>query len=214
MNPQYPGGYGQGPEQNYGPPPGGGGQYDFIMGQGPVRKRSLVPGGGSLLVRLIIVSAIVIAVIILGIIGYTIATASQREYPRKLTGLAQSQQEIIRISGLGIDNARAVDTRNLATNTQLTVITDQAALLGILKNYKVKSSEKLLSAKASKTTDTELSQALSQNRYDAEFSAILNEALQKYKQELQALYPQAKTAKEKDLLQRSFDHMELLVTSN
>ena len=212
MDPQYPGGYGQGPQQSYGSPPSGG-QYDFILGQGQKPKKSLLPGGGGrsgLLMRIIIVAVIAIVVFVAGIIVYNVATASSRAYPKKLLSLAQTQQELIRVTDMGVTSARAVETKNKATNAQLTVISDQTLLLATIKTYGLKPTAKTLALKANTQTDTTLGKAIADNTFDSVYTSVFDQILATYKQELQSAYSQAKTSKEKALLEQSFQHMELL----
>lgn len=214
MDPQYPG-YGQGPQQNYGYPNNqGDGQYDFIMGQGPQHKRSLLPSGntsGARLVRVVIILGIVFVLFIIGLIAYSMLTAGDKNYPIKLTGILQTQQELIRISDEGAQKGRSVATRNVSLNTNLTVLTDQTELSDLVeKSYNIKLNAKLLAAKEDDDTTEALADAEAANRYDEVYLEILETAISDYKAELQLLYDQAKTAKEKDIIQRSFDHMELV----
>lgn len=215
MDPQNPGGYDQGPQQNYGYPNGqGNGQYDFFMGQGQPPKRSILPSGDSpadKLKRVIIFGVGLFVLIIGGLIFFNMLSSGDKNYPLKLTSLLQTQQELMRVAADGVETGRSTKARNKALNTELTVLTDQTELSTLVsKTYKLKINSQVLDRKKNTKTDKALADANANNRYDEVFMEILDQSITSYKAELQTLYNEAKTAKEKDVIQRSFDHMELL----
>lgn len=187
------------------------------MGQDQKPKKSLMPGGDSTssrLMRVVVFAVIGFIVVIFGLVGYTMLTAGEREYPQKLNGLLQTQFELMRISEEGASKGRGTAARNLALNTNLTVLTDHNELTEIVtKTYKLKVTGKTLGAKANEDTDEALADAEASNRYDEVMTEILQQSIDSYKEELSTLYDQAKSTKEKALLQKSFEHMELLSKS-
>lgn len=180
MNPDYP--------QPSNQPPGqfNASQFDFIMNPNQPQKKSLLPGGPKQrLLLFIVIGAVaitfflVLMVIIMGGGGNT----------ERVVILAQKQNEIIRIAGVGSSKAGGAEAQKLAALTSLTVTTDQKKTTDWLAKQKKKVNAKELSQTASSKTDNELSAAEQNGRFDEVFIQTLTTQLKDYQSSMESTYP-------------------------
>lgn len=184
--------------------------YDFILNPPPKKKKSLIPKGETAKQRILIAAAgggLLLIVIVLGISvlfgGKTNADA--------LIDLAQRQTEIIRVSELGLQKAKAPEARNLAINSKLTVQTSTNLTLDRLKKLGQKASEKTLALKKNANTDQTLTDAGLNNKFDSTFVKTLRSLLTDYRLTVKKLYDTTSSQTEKQFLAASFDGVTLLI---
>jgi hypothetical protein len=157
-----------------------GNDYDFILGggqspgsyqnPGDKKKRLLVVlGGGAVL---LMVFAIVFSLIFGGGDKNTAA----------LVSLAQRQTELMRVADIGIEKSRGSASQNLAVTTKLSVASSQNELLPLVGR---KVPPKELSLNQNSKIDEQLTAAEQNNRFDEEFTEIINSELTDYAGALQ-----------------------------
>lgn len=139
-------------------------RYDYILNppQAPRRKIPLF-GGGNKVVNVIFVSV----VLILALIVYSVFSSATKANYDSVVRLAERQQEIIRVSNLGLigsqDPATLIYVSTVASTTQ----SEQNATLAFLTKKGVKVSSVELALKKDSTTDSALTTAQQNNTYDA-----------------------------------------------
>ncbi len=184
--------------------------YDFILNPLPKKKKGLIPKGETAKQRILIVvigGGLLLIIVILGISvlfgGKTNADA--------LIDLAQRQTEIIRVSELGLQKAKAPEARNLAINSKLTVQTSANLTVERLQKLGQKPKEKDLILKKNTQTDQALTDAGLNNKFDSTFVETLRSLLTDYRLTVKKLYDTTSNQTEKQFLAASFDGVTLLI---
>src|SRR5690606_30761861 len=102
--------------------------------------------------------------------------------------LAQKQHEVIRIATLGSTKADSEETKRLATLTLVTITSDQKQTIDWLAKQKEKVSAKELALKKNTQTETDLTSAEPNGRFDEVFAQILLNELKDYQSSMQNTY--------------------------
>lgn len=123
----------------------------------------------------------------------------------QLLRLAQQQQELIRVSEIGVKKARNRQAQDLAITAQLSLTSEQGPLQAALKSQGVKVSSKQLNAGKDAKTDERLTQAEQTNRFDEEFLEYLQAGLLDYQKNLKAAYDAAQSRSFKETLAAQYD---------
>lgn len=157
--------------------------YDFIMNPGTPPKKSPLalkvdPGSpkGFLFKIGLIVGGVVIFMIIAAVIVNMLT--GDKTNTADITSLAQTQAEIVRVSGKA--NSGTVTNqslRNFATNTTLTMTSQQTKTIALLQTKGVKLSTKKLALKKNADIDTQLQAATASNSFDSVFAQIMSKQL-------------------------------------
>ena len=163
--------------------------------------RILLAAGGG-------IALVIIAVVFIAILGS--AGNAGRD---SLITAAQQQAELIRVSKLGQDRARGSTAKNLAINVQLSLQSDQTALLAELKKQGVKLKPQELAAAKKPATDTLLTNAEQSNKFDAVFIQTMQLQLKQYGQTLNTAYSNTDKKKLQALLKQQYTNAQLLASS-
>ena len=190
--------------------------FDFIVNPGqPVKKPLLFGGGGSSSTtkRLVIAASGAVIILLVAVVFFSILGSSGKGNVQKLLDLANQQQEIIRVAGLGLAQSQVStpDTQNLAITTQLSLQSDQSATLALLAKDGQKVTAKNLGLKKDTATDAQLSVAAQNGTYDKTFVQSIDNDLTSYGSALQAAYKSTKSTSEKQVLQTSYNNVALLL---
>ncbi len=200
------------PNQPVPPPVGGSNQYDFIMQDPQKPKRSLLPSGASRKQRLIVGGLGLGGVLTLFIIILVVIFSIGGSNAQPMIELAQTQNEIARISNAGTTKARSPATLNFAQNAYLTTTTGQQQTLAYLqKEMDQKINTKQLAATQSASTDETLKNAEQAGTYDTVLYTILYQQLTAYRDRLTTTYQGASGAKQKELLKKLYDSVVTLL---
>lgn len=194
-------------------PPSAHDPYNFILNPQKAPKKSLLPKGNPLLQRVIMICGGLLILVIAVSVVVSLLGRSSGSSKADWSKLMQEQTEIVRVSGLGGDGAQSTDTKNLAATTELSVQSDQQALMEYAKKVGVDTSAKHLALGKDGNTDDLLSQAKAANRFDATFSEKLRTMLADYQQDLKKLYDESKSQQLKFILSQSFASAGLLIGS-
>ncbi len=183
--------------------------YEFIFAEKSIEKKG--PLGGMSLVKRILFIIGGLAVVTILLILATSLFSSKDSINSRLFTVAQEQQEIIRVAGLGSAKATGSDARNLALNTQLSLTTNQKAVFTYITEHKGKVDDKLLGAKADTATDKLLETAATNNTYDATLVQTLHSQLVTYRTNLNTTYQQVSGKNARTLLADSYKAADLLI---
>ena len=138
------------------------------------------PGGKKFI--FLIAGAISIIVILLGIVAF----APKDNTNLAFFGIAQTQQEIIRVCTQGSLKGKTQTTRNFSITCVTTLTTSQQQLLAYMSKAKLDYDSKQLEGKKNSQTDTRLTQAQSSSTFDSVYREIIQAQLTAYNRSLTA----------------------------
>lgn len=187
--------------------------YDFIMNPAaPPPKKPLGLGGkNAFLVKIGLIIGGVVVLMIGAAVLLNMLTGSKTN-TADLVDVAQTQQEIIRIStqASGGNGARDQALKNFAINTQLSVTTQQLRTLSYLASQNVKPKSKELGLKQSAETTKQLTNAIQTSTFDSVFRQIIATSLDSYASDLQKYYNNSSSNTVKALLKQDYEQIQLL----
>lgn len=165
-------------------------QYDFIMGNRQKSKRPSLslPAPDSQKQRIIVLAGIVAILLIFFLFIIAIVRGGGENKDTFLKVL-QQQTEIARVAGIGAAEASASqNTKNAATNTQLSVSSGKQSLVKTLGTVGVKFGDKQLAGVPNQKTDERLTEAKAAANFDSTLIALLSEQVTDYQASLQQAY--------------------------
>ena len=121
-----------------------------------------------------------------------------------ILGVVQRQQEIIRLSSLGEDEATTESLKGLAYTVDLSMSTSQDQVLAYMDKIGGEVPPEQLGLKRDKTTDTLLENAKTTSTFDATLLQTLEDQLELYLKELQGAHRQVDGRNIKKILSDSF----------
>lgn len=185
--------------------------YDFLTNSPTPKRGFSLPGGNSKNTRILLVVAGLVLLLFVGIIFFSLLSSGSKTNTERLISIAAKQQELIRVSGIGISKARTADARNLAVTTELSVLSSQQQTLSLLKKQGHKLSTKDLAVDKKASTDTTLTNADQNNSFDDAFLGILVTQLGDYRTNLRTTYDGSQSKSEKIILDTAFRGTALLL---
>lgn len=198
------------PQQSYTPPTNPG-AYDFIVNPGTAPSRSFGTGS-SKMKRIIIVLGGVFALLILFVIVKNLLTSDANNVPA-MTKVVSQQQELIRLTSTANRGNTAINdsTRSVAITTQLSIESDRAALIKYLSTRNVKLTKKKTFFAGAAAIDKQLAAATAAGTYDSSLRQVLKTQLVEYRAALKQAYKKTTGTKGRELLNREYNHSELLL---
>jgi len=195
-------------QQNQGgPQPPQGNPYEFILNPDANKpKRRLGFGKNKLVFTLVFIvgGALLLMLLVTLLLN---ALAPKKIGKSELMGLAQTQNELIRISAQGSKDARQQVTKNLATTVQYTMTTQQKKTTSTLG----KVGKKELALKQKATSDQQLKSAKQTSTYDPAFTKLIEGELTSYANEVKTLFDLASNDKDRDLMSSFYEQTQLLI---
>ena len=187
------------------------GDYDFILNPSneTPKKSGGLPGGGSQ--RTLILISIFGGILVVVLFAVFSIFGGQPDNKAQLLKVAQQQQELIRVSKIGVKESRSTQSRNLATTTQLSLTSDQAPLLQALRQQKVNISNRQLGESKNSETDKMLESAKNNNRFDEEFMSFIQEELVEYQKNLENVYKATVNKSLKEALKVQYENASILI---
>lgn len=197
---------------NQGQPAGGQDPYAFIMQDAPKQKRSLLPSGNSRKQRLLYGFGLLGVLGIFGIILMIIFTSGGSSMAT-MVEIAQTQNEIIRVTNTANTQIKGASTLAFDQNTLLTITSDQKTTLAYISDFQKVPDAKTLALKTDSNTDTQLKEASQSSRYDETFATILVKQLTDYQAELNDAFKGTSDPAQRELLKTLYDHVTVLLKS-
>ncbi len=196
-------------QQNGGPQPPQGNPYEFILNPEQNKPKRKFGFGGknnklTMLLILIVAGALIFMILMTILLN---AFAPKKIGKAELIGLAQTQNELVRVAGQGSKDARQQVTKNLATTIQYTMKTQQNKILASVG----KVGKKELALKQKATSDQQLTSAKQTSTYDTAFTKLAEQELNSYANELKTLFDQAATDKDRELMSDFYEQTQLLI---
>ncbi len=188
--------------------------YKFIFDPNKEPAKKLLPSTNTKRGRILIIAVgLIVLLIIISLVSSLITNAGQAG-TKDLIELAQRQQEIVRVAQIGVTKSKGQDARNLATNTQLTVASDQQQLLVKLKKSKKKISSKELGLRLNNRTDVLLRQADQNNQFDETFTKTITSQLTTYQKAITKSYGTNTDKTIRGLLKTEYNNATTLIGSD
>ncbi|MDB5175825.1 MAG: hypothetical protein JWM81_683 [Candidatus Saccharibacteria bacterium] len=184
--------------------------YDFIVNPSKPPKNNPI-ANGSMFSRLLVVSGglvvlLVLFVIVKGLLGGGDAGT------KNMIGVAQRQQEIVRITSAASDKPGiSSDNKNFAITTKLSVTSAESDLKKYLASQGTKLKPQELALKKSAATDEQLKAADAASTYDTTLQQVMKTQLTLYQQELQRAYQKTTGTNGRALLKKQYADTSLLL---
>lgn len=185
--------------------------YAFITDPTPPPRRGLNLGMGA---RVAVVAGGLIILIIVAVVINSFLNGGDKNQVQRLTDIAKAQNEIIRISTLADQKAKAADTKNYAATTRYAIQGAQNDTKKLLAKHGIKEGglSKTLNASKNTKTDTLLNEATNNNRFDETYHSLMNQQIADYQKLLKAAYDNG-TTNEQQTLKTASDSAARLVTA-
>lgn len=188
--------------------------YDFILNHNQAPKRSIIPGAGSSKKQRIIFLAIGAAVLLILTVLLVNLLSGGKSKTQTLLQIAQTQEELIRVSTLASTKASSLQARSLAITTQLSMESSQKDIIAQLKKQGQKTNAKILGVAKNSKTDATLATAATDNRYDEAFSQIMLSSLSDYQKLLKAAFSETSGQQLRLTLTNDYAAAGLLIDSS
>ncbi|MGH7195858.1 MAG: hypothetical protein ACREGA_03720 [Candidatus Saccharimonadales bacterium] len=215
VGPQNPGQ--PNPMPNSGAPNSSQNQYDFFMDPQQAPKKSpLKLGGPNGLLKTnfkLVVGVGAAFVLLLLALPFLLGGGKQKITPAVV--VLQNQQDLLTSSNNTAESAVSQPVKNLATNIDLVVATDQAQFLAYVAAGGVKLQSSTLDAGAATpsgvATANKLQNAVAASDYDKVYTQVAQQQLQNYAGALQTDYAKSKNSNERQMLQQYFKNLQALI---
>jgi len=187
--------------------------YDFITDPGEPSGGSAfsLPGSNSTIMRAVYVSGglfvlLIAFLIVKGILNHNPGLAT-------LTGIAQDQQELIHLSTEASGQpSLTITDQNFAATSQLSLGSDQGAIIKYIVGSGAKIKIKTLNLKISSATDAQLLSAATAGIYDQTFKTVMNAKLAAYDSDLKLAYNSTGDKNKRALFSSDYNQVQLLLT--
>jgi hypothetical protein len=184
--------------------------YEFIMNPEKPLRKSLLPGGGSPILKILYIAGGLLMLVVAFVVVKNLVAGGSNFTP--YISVAQDQQELIHLANGAVEQTDLSTTnRNFVASTRLSLGTSHSRFLSYLKQHGTKVSTKTLNAKVSTQTDNQLVAAASATTYNRTFREIMKNKLNGYSQDLKRGYQQAKNPQGQALLKSDYDQAQLLL---
>lgn len=186
--------------------------YGFILERRQPTKLPLsFPSGGSKKSRILIVAlGILLLLFAYMTVTYFLNKGSSAQKV-KLIDLVATQNEIARISAIGVDKARSQTVKNLAVTTKLSTNSAQNDLVAALKKHGIKVGTKELSQKKDTKIDKALDSAIANNNFDDIFNQTINKMLADYQKQAKNAFDSSNSKSEKQLLNTDYSQVATIL---
>jgi hypothetical protein len=177
--------------------------YGFIMDTQRMPKQSMLKPGslrGKLLI--VVLAGLIITLLIVG--ASSLLKRGSKATIDALVSLVAEQQEIIRVSDIGIKTTTDSNVTTLAETTKVSIISQQKTLSTYLTDRGVILTAAMTGAKFDKTTDATLTSAYQNSQFTDTFTAALKANLTTYATDLKKRYDATNTTNLKALLANDY----------
>lgn len=183
--------------------------YGFITDPQKASKAPLLGGNSFFKQIALILGGFVLLLIVLGII-LSVALPSSNS-TTDLTKIAQSQQELIRISTVGAQQSSSQFAKNLSITSRLSLLTNQGQLLTYMAGTGVKLAPKTLALSRNAQTDQTLAAAQATSTFDIALEQIMISQLQTYQNSLRQEFSKTKNKTLKIVILKNYQSAVLLL---
>lgn len=187
--------------------------YDFITNpttsSPPPRLSRLGGNSSSMSRRLVIVGGGGLILVILAIVIYSFISNIGKGAVTDLARVAQLQDELSGIGQVASTNVSSQVAKNLAANTQYTMISAEQQYLGVLKSDGLKLSTKQTTG-VNTAVNTTLTNAASNGEYDSVFVQAVQNQIATYISALQQAFIKTSVTNQKAIISNLYNEAKLL----
>jgi hypothetical protein len=188
--------------------------YEFIVSPAPPSRKSplsRLPGfKDPFIAKVVMLLGGIILLLIVGAVLSSLLFKGKTNV-QDLIGIAETQNEIVRIATQGTTQSSFQVTKNLAINSELSVQTNQQQFLNYLSKHGTKVGSKTLALKKSSTTDQQLTTAIQSSNFDNVFVQLMQQQLQAYITELEQAEGNSSSTTAKQLINTSLTAAKILL---
>jgi len=198
--------YQQYPTTNPGTP------YDFILNpqqQPPQRRFKLGKENLAMTIAVLVGGTLLFMIIVTLLLNIFTSGGSNKD---DLISLAQTQNELIRVSSNAVPAATQQTTKNLAVTVQFTLTTQQQQILDILANSGTKLKKKQLALKQNGETDQKLANAKATSTFDSTFAQLMQEELESYANTIKQFGNKTTSQTQRDLATDYYQQTQLIIS--
>jgi len=189
-----------------------GNPYEFILNPQQQPKKNIGGKFGNrfILTLSLIIGGTFILMIIVAVLLNALAPAKISK--EDLISLAQTQNEIHRVSAQATSSATQQVTKNLATTIEYTMVTQRKQTIDVLAKNKVEVGAKELSLKQNATTDQKFATAKATSTFDQTFTEIIQDELTGYANTLKDLSSKSASQSERDRMSDYYRQVQQLIS--
>lgn len=191
--------------------------YDFIFKQ----DKSAVPAGGpgpnkfgTSNRQMIIFGGFVVAVLVIIAIIFTIITSANKDDGLEAISVRAYQAEISRVLDVGNKNVTDTQLMKKLVTLEVSLLTDQTKLNGVLATKGVKPSDVQLAQHRRTARDTEITNSLQVDRHDQVFEDVIDKLVQDYYRAIRTAQSAARTNSELSTLTSLQDTIDIIYNLN
>lgn len=161
--------------------------------------------------RVILIGSLMGVLLLVFVIVMSFLNNASQEKAKQYLELGQKQTEIIRLSAIGEQKAKSLETRSYATTVKLSMTTSQANVNKVItaNGVNAKQLSKELTKSKNPKSDTILDEAEKNNRFDETFKELLSSEITKYQQQINTVAGDISEA-EREILQEAFNQASIL----
>lgn len=179
--------------------------YGFIMDTQHQKVKKSLGDQNSLKTRIFVAAGAAFVLIFVFIILNALVFNKKDPNSVLLINIAAEQQEITRVSELGVKGATDPATKNYVHTVKLSVMTQQQELSAYMSKNGIKALPADLAAKKDTTIDDRLTAATKSNRFNETFDETIKKSLVEYKTDLEKAYNNASSPTSKALLKKAYN---------
>lgn len=184
--------------------------YEFITDSSQTPKKPLLPTGNSMAQRLLIVLGGLFILVLVVVIFMNVVFGGSNN-STGFVSLAQQQNELVRVAGIGTQQAQSQDTKDFAKAAQLSILSAQQQTLTLLQEHGTKVKPKELALKQNAQTDAAINSAVAASSFDATFKPIMESELRSYAASLKQAFLKTSKPAERQMLSNDYDDAQLLL---
>lgn len=162
-------------------------KFDFMMKE-PPKPPGRLSGAIAWMPKPAKIALAVVGILFVLVVFYSIFFGGKTTNTDQLIGVMARAQEISRVSALVQQQAKATNTKDLATMAEIILSSQKQELKSYLSDRKVKADPKKLASRLDKNTDSSLEKALQNNSYDQTYLSYLKVNLGDYQNSLDTAY--------------------------
>ncbi len=179
--------------------------YGFIMDTQHQPQKKPLGSQNSLKTRIFVAAGAAFALLIIFVLVNALVFNKKDPSAVLLINIAAEQQEISRLSEIGIKGATDPTTKNYVETIKLSIMTQQQDLSAYLAKNNVKTLPIELAAKKDTRVDDLLTAATKSNRFNETFDEQIRKNLAEYKTDVEKGYNNASNPTSKALLKKAFN---------
>jgi len=173
--------------------------YDFFLEPQQKTKKKILKTNSKLNKLILAAGALIVVLILVGLV-VNLTQSGSKQATSEFTSITSSQQEIIRVSNLGMLHVGSDNLRNFSSTAIADMTSSQQQVIDYAATNGVTIDTKLLAASSNARIDSSLDAAEAASTYDATFRTVMLQLLQDHQAKLERLQKSATAPTERTIL--------------